>query len=387
MRRTATFVAGAALVSVALAGCSGAPSPGGATTRSASTAAYPRLTPSCPRVTSTGKPPVVTVAQLNRIVAGLDLPLWQAGDIGASTRLPDERIVWVFGDTVRRDGITPRIVANSMLVTSGLCTSQVEEPAQGPVIPDRADGIVHWPMSVASVSRPDGAFLVVISARIRRGTAGSFDFTYLGSSATVFEVPPGGAPQLRHQLDITPDAAASDQVNWGSAMTVSGEWLYVYGTRLPSRDSFGRALYAARAPVANARDRSTWRFWDGAAWVSEQDRAAVVLAAEGGVSQTLSVDAVDGHFVIVSKRDGDLGNTVYAWSSESPVGPWAAQRGTRAEFQDPSGQLKYAPLAHPGIALADGRLLISISRNTTDFGRLLEDPTLGRPVFAEIDRP
>jgi hypothetical protein len=329
----------------------------------------------------------VTVAQLNRIVAGLDLPLWQAGDIGASARLPDDRIVWVFGDTVRGEGISPRIVANSMLVTSGLCTSQVETSARGPVIPDRADGVVHWPMSVASVSRPDGDFLVVITARIRRGVAGNFDFTYLGSSATVFEMPPGGAPRLRHQLDITPDSSAADQVNWGSAMTVSGDWLYVYGTRLPTRNSFGRALYAARAPVADARDRSTWQFWDGATWVSEQARAAVILAAQGGVSQTLSVDAVDGHFVIVSKRDGDLGNTVYAWSSKSPVGPWTAQRGTRADFQDPSGQLKYAPLAHPGIALADGRLLISISRNTTDFGRLLKDPTLGRPVFAEIDRP
>ncbi len=387
MRRTASLVAGAALVSLALVGCSDGSSPGAAASRSLGAAAYPRLTPVCPLVTSTGKPPAVTVAQLNRIVAGLDLPLWQSGDIGASARLPDERMVWVFGDTVRGDGITPRIVANSMLITSGLCTSQVEASAQGPVIPDRADGVVHWPMSVASVSRPEGVFLVVISARIRRGTAGSFDFTYLGSSATVFEMPPGGAPQLRHQLDITPDTTASDQVNWGSAMTVSGDWLYVYGTRLPSRDSFGRALYAARAPVADARDRSTWQFWDGAAWVSEQARAAAILAARGGVSQTLSVDAVGGQFVIVSKRDGDLGNTVYSWSSESPVGPWTAQRGTKAEFQDPSGQLKYAPLAHPGIELADGRLLISISRNTTDFRRLLRDPTLGRPVFAEIDRP
>jgi len=330
---------------------------------------------------------VVTVAQLNRIVAGLDLPLWQAGDIGASARLPDDRIVWVFGDTVRADSVTPRIVANSMLVTSGLCTSQVEAKGQGPVIPDRADGVVHWPMSVVSVPRPEGDVLVVVSARIRRGTSGGLDFTYLGSSATIFDVAAGGAPTLRQQLDITPDSSAPDQVNWGSAMTVNGGWLYVYGTRLPSKDSFGRALYAARAPVADARDRATWQFWDGAAWVGEQARAAVVLPARGGVSQTLSVDALDGQFVIVSKRDGDLGNTVYAWSSDSPVGPWAAQRGTRADFQDPSGQLKYAPLAHPGIALADGRLLISISRNTTDFSRLLSDPTLGRPVFAEIDRP
>ena len=387
-RATPSLLGGAALglvLTAVLAGCSTTPGGGGGTTPG--DAAYPRLTPTCARVTPTGKPPAVTVTQLNRIVAGLDLPLWQAGDIGASARLPDDRIVWVFGDTVRGDGITPRIVANSMLVTSGLCTSQVEAAGQGPVIPDRADGVVHWPMSVVSVSRPEGDVLVVVSARIRRGTAGGLDFTYLGSSASLFDVAPGGAPTLREQLDITPDSTAADQVNWGSAMTVRGGWLYVYGTRLPSKDSFGRALYAARAPIADARDRATWQFWDGTAWVGEPSRAAVVLPARGGVSQTLSVDVLDGRYVIVSKRDGDLGNTVYAWTSDSPVGPWTARRGTRADFQDPSGQLQYAPLAHPGITLADGKLLISISRNTTDFSRLLTDPSLGRPVFAEIDRP
>ncbi len=347
--------------------------------------AYPRLTPTCPAAPAT--PPPVTVAQLNRVVAGLDLPLWQAGDIGASARLPDGRIVWVFGDTVRAAGVTPRVVANSMLVSSGWCTAQVETAVGGPVLADRADGVVHWPMSVAAVSRPDGPHLVVISARIRRGTQGNLDFTYLGSTATVFDLPPDSAPTFAAQFDITPDSPDLQQVNWGSATTVEGDWIYVYGTQLPTRDSFGRALYAARAPVAQARDRSTWQFWDGAAWVDDPGRATAVLAARGGVSQTVSVDVVDGTFVLVSKRDGDLGRTVYAWSSDSPVGPWTPRRGVRADFEDSSGQLRYAPLAHPDITLADGRLLISISRNTTDFGRLLAQPTLGRPVFAEIDRP
>ncbi|WP_406830722.1 DUF4185 domain-containing protein [Pedococcus sp. KACC 23699] len=349
-------------------------------------AAYPRLTPTCPAAPAAANR-TVTVAELNRVVAGLDLPLWQAGDIGASTRLPDGRIVWVFGDTVRATGVTPRIVANSMLVTSGLCTSQVETRDRGPVIPDRAEGSVHWPMSIATLARGRQTLLVVISARIRRGSSGAFDFTYLGSSATVFDASGPGVPQLRSQLDITPDSPDPGQVNWGSAMTVQGSWIYVYGTRLPNSTSFGRALYVARAPAAEARDRGTWRFWDGTRWSSAQEDAAAVLPAPGGVSQTLSVDVVDGRYVIVSKRDGDLGSTVYSWTSASPTGPWAPRRGVRAQFQDPSGQLRYAPLAHPGIRLADGRLLISISRNTTDFGRLLSEPTLGRPVFAEIDRP
>ncbi|MGY2703387.1 hypothetical protein ACVW2K_002971 [Nocardioides sp. HB32] len=37
--------------------------------------------------------------------------------------------------------------------------------------------------------------------------------------------------------------------------------------------------------------------------------------------------------------------------------------------------------------LADGKLLVSISRNTTDPQRLFDDPEVGRPVFAEVERP
>ena len=389
-RRLTRCATGLAAVAVlVLAGCTTDPSPGSSDDSAAggTPAPYPRLTPACPAVRETGSNRTVTVAQLNRVVAGLDLPLWQAGDIGASTRLPDGRIVWVFGDTVRSDAVSPRVVANSMLVTSGLCTSQVETVDRGPVIPDRAPGVVHWPMSVATLQRSGQTLLVVISARIRRGTSGAFDFTYLGSTATVFDATGAGAPTLESQLDITADSPAADQVNWGSAMTVEGSWIYVYGTRLPGATSFGRSLYVARAPVADARDRATWDFWDGVRWSQEQGAASPVLPAAGGVSQTLSVDVVDDRFVMVSKRDGDLGSTVYSWTSTSPTGPWTPRRGVRAKFQDPSGQLRYAPLAHPDITLADGGLLISISRNTTDFARLLAEPTLGRPVFAEITQP
>jgi hypothetical protein len=378
-------VAASLALAGALAACSG-----GATVPTASpTTAYPRLTPTCPAPTGTASPPV-TVAELNRVVAGLDLPLWQAGDIGASARLPDQRIVWVFGDTVRSSRVFPRVVANSMLVSSGLCASQVETRDRGPVIPDRADGVVHWPMSVGVVRDGRQTGLLVVSGRIRRGTGGPFDFTYLGSTATVFALPAeasDGAPELAYQLDLTPDSTDGAQVNWGSAMTVQDGWIYLYGTRLPTRTSYGRALYVARAPEAQARDRSTWRFWDGRAWVPDYVQARQILPARGGVSQTLSVDVVGGRFVIVSKRDGDLGDTVYAWTSTSPTGPWTATRGVRAAFRERGGALQYAPLAHPSIELESGKLLISISRNTTDFARLLSQPTLGRPVFAEIDRP
>lgn len=383
-RSTARWTAAAAATLLTLAACSQPETrqPPRGTSTAASDGFV--LEPQCPAVPATR---AVTVPELNRVVAGLDLTYWRAADIGASALLPDGRHVWVFGDTVRAPGVSPRMVANSMLVTSGLCTSQVLAPDRGAVIPDRPDGVVHWPMSVVAVHAEGHDALVVVAGRIKRGTGGNLDFTYLGSTAIIFRTPKDAAPEFVSQFDLTPDNANPHQVNWGSAMLTHDGWIQLYGTRLPSRDSFGRELYAARAPIEDARNRSLWEFWNGKAWVRNQAAARPILAAAGGVSQTLSVDVVDDQFVMVSKRDGDLGNTVYSWVSDSPVGPWTPRRGVRADFQDPNGQLKYAPLAHPQIALSSGKLLISISRNTTDFGRLLANPELGRPVFAEIARP
>jgi hypothetical protein len=352
-------------------------------------AAY-AVAPACPA-------PVVhdrsdlSVRGLNRIISTLDLPGWQAGDIGASSQLSDGRMVWLFGDTVRADDVAPRLVANSMLITSDECVAQLHAPDGGPVIPDVSADVVRWPMSVA-VLRPLEEYadeatdaIVVMCARTRRG-GGNLDYTFLGTSAAVFTVTANGVPELRHIMEVTPDDEAVDQVNWGAASVVGTKWFYVYGTRQTGHD-FGRELYVGRAPVADPENRGTWEFWDGSRWQSDIDRAAQILPARGGVSQTLSVDRIDGTYVAVSKRDGDLGDFVYTWTSPTPVGPWTPNEGVAAPAGFDTGELRYAPVAHPEVPLSDGKLLITISRNTTDFAQLLANPEVGRPVFAEVDRP
>lgn len=378
------------VAALVLAGCAGADDDGPETPASS---AY-RVVPTCPE--GPRRLDGLTVDLLNEVVASADLPAWQAGDIGASVRLDDDRVAWVFGDTIRSDDLSPRMVANSMLVSSGTCVAQVRTPDDGPVIPDVREGVVRWPMSIVSM-RPidDGLMaehpevseiLVVFCARTRRGTASNLDYTFLGTDAAVFTLTPDGAPQLFEILEISPDDDAVDQVNWGAAAAVHGRWFYMFGTRQTGRD-FGRELYVGRAPVADPTDRSRWEFWDGTSWGGAMDEAAAVLPAQGGVSQTLSVDRVDGTWVAVSKRDGDLGDFVYVWTAAAPYGPWTPRRGVAAPAGFDTGNLQYAPLAHPEVPLADGNLLVSISRNTTDPDRLLDDPEAGRPVFVEVERP
>ena len=51
------------------------------------------------------------------------------------------------------------------------------------------------------------------------------------------------------------------------------------------------------------------------------------------------------------------------------------------------GVLRYAPLAHPELPLQNGELLVSISKNTTDFRRFVEEPELGVPKYVDVDHP
>lgn len=238
----------------------------------------------------------VTVDLINRVFAQVDLPTWQAADIGASSRLSDGRLVWVFGDTVRTAALAPRIVANSMLISSGTCIAQVLPQDRGPVIPDVAPKVVQWPMSVVRLAPTDeehahgvADVLLVLTGRTERYGTGAFAFRFLGTSATVFTVRPDQAPQLLSQRELTPDSRSTTQVDWGAAATASGGFLYLYGTRRPTPTfAFGHALYAARVPLDSPTDRTRWRFWDGTRWQPRIGGAAPVLAADGGVSQTLS---------------------------------------------------------------------------------------------------
>src|SRR5262245_20246098 len=114
------------------AGCSSSANSDGDSTAPASAV----LEPACPSPSATPTATTISADRVNQVVSSTNLPAWQAADIGASGRLSDGRLVWVFGDTVRTNSFSPQIVANSMLISSGPCVSQLRVPGDGPVIPD-----------------------------------------------------------------------------------------------------------------------------------------------------------------------------------------------------------------------------------------------------------
>lgn len=319
-------------------------------------------------------------------------PGFQGADVGADVTLQDGRRLWVFGDTLRaRSFEGQRFVRNSMLVFSDRCAHIVLPHDRGALIPDRDDGVGYWPMSIAKVEK-EGYDLVGVAAQRVRGAErpdGAEAFDNLGPAIALFIVRRGDTPQLLEVKDVGPDSEDTRRTTWGAATAVQDGWVYLYGTASPGEDLvFGFSLEVARVRVDDILDTSRWRYWDGRAWQGRPSRAATLIPAQGGVSQTLSVFEQGGRWYAVSKRDEFLGSDLVVWSAPGPTGPFTAGPVVAQIPSDQqTGTLRYMPLAHPDLVPQQGTVVVSYSQNNTDLAKVDDDPFLYRPRFLRIPLP
>lgn len=334
--------------------------------------------------------PPRSVQEINRLVAGeRRSPAFLGADVGADLALPDGRRLWVFGDTVRApDHAAPRIVHNSVVITSRDSIALVVTPDRGAVIPDRADGVGYWPTSLW-LAPPQGetAEVWVAAQRVASTGLGTFDFRVLGPALAVLRVEPGGAPRLDAVHDLGPDAVAGTL--WGAAAVRHEEFVLLYGTRPSGRWAvFGSSLHLARATPDDVLDRSRWEYWTGADWAADPAPPAALIPADEGVSQVLSVFPRGDAWYAVSKRGDVFGSELVVWKAPAPTGPFApgpvvAEIPSRLD----EGVLRYMPLAHPDLPASPGHVVVSYSRNAAGMAEVLAEPYSYRPEFLEVPLP
>jgi len=335
--------------------------------------------------------PPTTVAGLNSLVGSLrGNGEFQGADVGADVELSDGRRLWVFGDTLRSDDFRgQRFVRNSMLVFERSCADVVLPADHGALIPDRGDGVGYWPMSIAKVGRAGYDLIGVTANRVKStgGVGDAFAFKNLGPAIALFIVPTGGTPQLLTVEDIGTDSSDKSRPAWGAAVAVQGDWVYLYGTANPGTALvFGYSLRVARVKADDILDQSRWRYWDGSGWGTSAAKAAELIPAVGGVSQTLSVFHSGSHWYAVSKRDEFVGSDLVIWKAPSPTGPFVAGPAV-ARIPSEASTLRYMPLAHPDLLPRKGTVVVSYSQNDTDVARIEDDPFLYRPRFLRVALP
>jgi hypothetical protein len=308
---------------------------------------------------------------------------WAGGDGAASLRLPDGRVLWLFGDTFTgsvtsagRRGSDARIVRNSVVVTDGRCAT-VAAPGRD-ALPGR-DGTWLWPTQAVVVSAGaagSDTVLRVFAQRVRRTGGGAFAFARTGTAVVTLTVPWDGVPRTGTVVDLP-----AGDVLWGAALVPDGATTWVYGTREVHEDLvFGRDLMLARAPTATVADPRTWTYRTATGWSRDPADARPVRAGRDGVSTVPSVSKIGGSYVVVTKAQEFLDPVVVELRSATPWGPWTA----RPLLTAASGAtvMRYSPALVVGETA--GRAVVVVSRTSTSSAELLGDAELARPTFADV---
>lgn len=311
------------------------------------------------------------------------------GDVATSVRLDSGNIMFAFGDSILDTSISPKqSVRNSILGFSKEWSCLVLGPNGSAFVPDRADGVGYWPMSMAQPAGAEGDVVALFVNRVR-GTGELGKFVNLGPAVVRVTLDDSGIPSAEEVIEMGADSESTSTIAWGAASWATDDYVYVFGTSSPGEDMvFGWALHVARSLPGTVFDPAQWEFWDGEQWTSEATSSAALIAAEGGVSQTLSVFEQDDKWYAISKKDDFLGEDVDVWLAPGPTGPFDDVEIAGNQPSDlEAGILRYTALAHPTLFPQPGTIVLSISVNTTHFERISSDPNLYRPEFWRAKLP
>lgn len=324
----------------------------------------------------------VDAAGWSRLFGGLDGD-WAGGDGSSSSRLPDGRALWLFGDTVtggaspdgRRTG-SVRLVHNSVLLVAGACVSSVASGDEA--LPGDATTWL-WPTHavVTRVGDPaTGTSVALFAQRIARTGTGAFDFRRVATAVAELEITWGGSATVGTVRDVS-DATTL----WGAAVVAQGSTTWLYGTRDAGPGTFGRDLLLARAPSSTVGDRSTWRYRTDDGWSPRSSDAVVVRRGAEGVSTVLSGAVLGGRTVLVTKPQEFLDDRVVALSAPHAWGPWTQRTLLLAPSTDAEPQ--YSPALVVGADAAHA--VVVVNRTSTSLETLLTDSTTARPTFYDVD--
>lgn len=256
---------------------------------------------------------------------------WIGADGIQSIPLPDQSVLWVFGDTLTgriRDGkrVDLRMVNNSFARQTGSGQStQVKlqlnrDPDGNPasyIVPKSKPGYFWlWDGIVE-----EGKLYLFTTRLTSPGTITAFDWKLLDQSLLVIENPLEPPNQWRiQQLDLPFGVFTDDyEAIWGlEVLKVDGQ-IYVYGT---TREKVGttRGLVVARVSPKDFTHFERWEFLRDNDWQHESRRTSW-LTTEVGTEGSITWLPDRGRYVYVYSPP--LDPNIKMRTATTPIGPWS----------------------------------------------------------------
>lgn len=266
---------------------------------------------------------------MNRRFAGTDG--WIGADGVYSIPLPDQSVLWVFGDTLVgkiRDGKRRDFV----MVNQSFARQTGREPENKTRLFVQQDR-QGQPVSFVTPDNQPGYFwlwdgivldekLHLIATRLTSpGTITAFDWTLEDQSLITVENPLDEPTRWRFRQQSFPFGAFTDEYEaiWGTeVLLVDGE-VIVYGTRRFKKGE-PRSLVAAKMPPRDLTNFPQWRFFRDGGWTNDP-RQASALAADVGTEG--SVTWLPKHQRFVYVYSPPLDPNIKMRTASTPFGPWS----------------------------------------------------------------
>ncbi|MBL8849822.1 MAG: DUF4185 domain-containing protein [Planctomycetaceae bacterium] len=256
---------------------------------------------------------------------------WIGGDGINSVPLPDDSVLWIFGDTLVgriRDGKRDDVgmVNSSFARQRGwgadaqielLLNREADGTPTSYIVPEKKPGY-YWLWDGIVL---DGKLYVFTTRLTSPGTITAFDWKLMDQSLLVVDNPlDDPAHWSVQQLDMPFGVFADDyEALWGFEVILVDEHVYIYGsTRQKNGDP--RSLIVARVPPRELTDLARWRFRGASEWIPDP-RQAAALTTDVGTEGSVTWLPDRQRFVYVYSPP--LDPNIRMRTAQTPIGPWS----------------------------------------------------------------
>jgi len=250
-------------------------------------------------------------------------PYWDGADGAEMVDLGDGRRLWLFGDTYSGPTTATNIIVqafsrNSIAVQQGKCLEFRLGGTPGGITDYfKRPGVTEWYWPVAGLADPahNVVYLSAMHAIIADGTDG-FHWRLVRNEILTLDY---------HSLQLlraTPMATGGGLL-WGTSMTQSGGYDYVYA------NAPGAKQYVARAVPQHLLD-GQWEYWTGTTWSTNGANVHPMTfklfdrSADVGSYSGVTVSPYGSGFIASAKRCDLICTDLSAWYSPTAAGPWYA---------------------------------------------------------------
>ncbi|MFT6882678.1 MAG: hypothetical protein ACI83W_000806 [Marinoscillum sp.] len=305
------------------------------------------------------------------------------GDGVYSVQLPDQRNVWIFGDSFlgnvtedrKRIKTSPLYVRNCFVVQDEenlktLTQGKLSDFKSMMIPPEVVDGtsgkdeigIWYWPGD-AFVEEQS---LFVFNSKFIKTADDMWGFEFAGTELIEFSLPDLEQTKITQFENL-------NGIHFGHAICNTADYTYVYGAK-------DKLPYVARAKSGAIYE--DWNFWNGAEWEVSSKDAKPILKQTG--SEQFSVFEWAGQFVMIMQGDS-LSQKIYSYTAEKPEGPWLNRK---IIYETPivgncESCWTYNALGHPQFIIND-MLLVSYNTNSMELQDHYDNADIYKPRFIRV---